>query len=289
MTEKSYVFSFVSKGLDSLISGIGKTTDKIKESKKELKNLKDNFSKMYEEQRGQGKGIFQSLSNSLKGSVMQAGGLMKVLMNISRLGAGGILLFLGSKALQNNLGGISTAIAKIQAALGRVMAKLHIAINAIMKAMEPFFKILVDIVTGPLIWFLDRIAELLEALAKAPKIIKIIVGSLTLLGLAFWALSANPFFITIAAVVGIVWAVYKGIKAIVDLIRGNSNMSMNANVNFAGKNYQMIGKGSGSNSNDNSVHHTQNNVYVQGSGSGVNDAKTISNELSLLSSVTKAV
>ncbi len=289
MAEKSYVFSFVSKGLDSLISGVGKATDKVKESAKEVKNLRQNFSKMYEEQRSEGKGIFQSLSNSLKGSVMQAGGLMKVLMNISRLGAGGILLFLGSKALQNNLSGISTAIAKIQAALGRVMAKLHIAINAIMKAMEPFFKILVDIVTGPLIWFLDMIADLLEALAKAPKFIKIVVGALVTLGLALWAFNANPVFITIAAAVAVIWAVYKGIKAIVDLIRGNSNMSMNANVNFAGKNYQLIGKGSGSNSSDNSVHHTQNNVYVQGSGSGVNDAKTISNELSLLSSVTKAV
>jgi hypothetical protein len=289
MTEKSYVFSFVSKGLNSLISGIGKATDKIKESGKELKRLKENFSKMYEEQRGEGKGIFSSLSNSLKGSVMQAGGLMKVLMNISRLGAGGILLFLGSKALQNNLGGISTAIAKIQATLGRVMAKLHIAINSIMKAMDPFFKILVDIGTGPLIWFLDKIAELLDALAKAPKWVQILVGSLTLLGLVLWAFNANPVFITIAAAVGIIWAVYKGIKAIVDLIKGNSKMTMNADVNVAGKNYQMIGKNAGSNSSDNSVHHTQNNVYVQGSGSGVNDAKVISNELSLLSSVSKAV
>ncbi len=283
---KSFVFNFVASGIDKMVTGIGQMTDKTKEAAKQVSNMRQSFAKMYETHRNEGKGVFSSFNLSIKQMVTQAGGLAKILMTISRIGAGGILLFLGSKAMQNNLGGIATAFGKLSAAFGEFWGKFNIMINEIMRAMSPLVKVFVDLTSTILLDFLKILTRIVEAITKAPKAIQILIGILTTLGLVMWGLSTNPFFITVAAAVVAIWGLYKGIKAIVDLIRGNSNMTIRANATVAGRDFNLIGD-TPTTSVNNSVNNINNNVYLQGTGSGAGDAAIIADRLSLSNTIAK--
>ena len=284
---KSFIFSFVASGMDSMITGIGKMTDKTKEAKKNIDDMRKGFSQIYQTHRSEGKNVLQSLNLSIKQVITQVGGLGKALLFISRIAAGGILLFLGSKALQNNLGGIATAFARVSAAFGEFWGKFNIMINEIMRAMSPLLEVFVNLATNILVDLLGILTKIVEAITNAPKSIQILIGVLGGLALAFWALSANPFFVVIAAAVGVVWGVYRGIKAIVDLIRGNSNLSMRADMDIGGRQFNLIGDSPGQTSINNSVNNISNNVYLQGTGSAAGDAAVIADRLALSSSIAK--
>lgn len=286
MADKSYLFNFVVNGIDTLAEGIGKATDKAKDAAKEVKKLKENFSSIYADQRKDGVGVFKSLGTAVRGAVVQAGGLLKILHLLTRVGAGGILLFFASKTFQTNMGGIASAFARIQAAFGQMWGKLNIAINQFMRDIGPALEPIIKGIANALVAVIKALSWMIDTFMKAPKAIRILVGGLALLATAFWALSANPFFIVLAGAVTLIYLLYKGIKAIVDLFKKNSKMNMDASLNYGGRAYQVLGKG-GNTSSDNSINHTTNNVYLQGSGNGMNDAKLISNELSTLKSINR--
>ena len=289
MADKSYLFNFVVKGIDGLISGIGKATDKTKEAAKQIKRLREGFAKLYDTHRKEGGSVFSSLGRATKETVTQAGGLLKALTLISRVSAGGILLFLGSKAFQNNMGGIATAFARISAAFGQFWGKFNIVMNQLMREIGPYLAPFIKGVTDILVGLIKALSWLLDTFMKLPKALRLVIFALAGLAAVFWALSNNPFFIVLAAAVTLIYALYKGIKYIVDLFKSNSKLSMDANINYNGKQYQALGKSGISSTSDNSINNTTNNIYLQGSGGGVNDARLVANELSTLRSVNRTM
>jgi hypothetical protein len=224
-----------------------------------------------------GAGFFTSLATAAKSAMVAVGGLGAVLKGITRIGAAGFLLFFAQKAWQNNLGGIVTMFNKIRAAFSELMAKFNVAMNKLMKALSPLIEVLVSAFGDALIFVINIIVDLLDAFIRAPKAIQILVGSLAVLTAAFRALSANPFFATIGAIVFLVWGLYKGIKAIVDLFKNNSKMNMDLSVNN-----RSISGGAGSGKSSNTSFNTQNsyNVYMQDSGDSRNNAKNFLNVIS---------
>jgi len=287
MGSKNFVFSFVAKGLDTMITGIGKATNKTKDAAKELTKVKTTFAEIYRTQRTEGKNVFAAFTTSIRQTTIQTGGLLKALTMISRVGAGGILLFFASKAFQQNLGGIATAFARLQGAFGEFWGKFNMMINEIMRAMTPMLETLVTLTTNILVDLLQMLTWVVEAIRDAPKPIQVLIGVLVGLGLVLWGLSTNPVFIVLAAAVVTIWGIYRGIKAIVDLIKGNQDLSMNVGFNAGGREYQVMGNQGGGTRTDNTVNNVQNSVYLQGTGSGVGDAKAVSNELSILNSILK--
>jgi hypothetical protein len=105
--------------------------------------------------------VFSSLGRATKETVTQAGGLLKTLTLISRVGAGGIFLFLGSKAFQINMGGIATAFARISAAFGQFWGKFNIAMNQLMREIGPYLAPFIKGVTDILIGLIKALSWLL--------------------------------------------------------------------------------------------------------------------------------
>lgn len=247
------------------------------------------FEKTFVALRHSGAGFFTALDISAKKLVGSLGGIAGVLKFISAISLGGILFFLGRETFINNIGGLATMFSKLRGELSRLFAHLRIATREVLKSIGPFIKILVDLAGTFLLDVFRGITKLLEALSRAPPIIKQITGLMVILGLVLWGWSLSPTIIAIAGLVTILLGLYKVVKWIIDLFKGNNRMNMDLSVNALGRGYNFSNvPRSMSNNTDNSRIIT-NNVYVQGSGYGRQDGRNIAEELTYMNSISRTM
>ena len=278
------------KDFDSKLGPIGSKIEDVFniQNKAISKPLKD-FEKTFVALQKNGGGFFTSVNIAMKETIKGLGGISGTLKFISGLAVGGLLLFLGGEAFKNNIGGLSTAFSKLRGQFSMLFANIRIATREMLRAIEPFIKILVDLASTFLLDVLKGINSLLIAFQKAPKIIKIITGALIGLGIVLWGLSTNPIIIAVTGLIILLLALYKAIKKIVNLFKSNNKLSMDIDTSFNGKDYNLGNIGSQSSSNVDNTKLITNNVYVTGTGYGRQDGRNIAEELSFMSSIRKTM
>ncbi len=276
---------------DSKLEPIGKKIEKaFKLEKNSIAEPLKEFEKTFVTLRKDGVGTFTAIGISVKETLNTIGGLGKALKLVSSIALGGVLLFLGTEAFKNNIGGIATMFSRLSGELSMLFANLRIATREVMKELEPFIKFFVDMTSTFLLDFLKGLNFILKSLIEAPPIIKMVTGAIIGLGIALWALNTHPIIATVTILLGALIALYNALKWIVNLFRDNNNLSMNVNTNFSGKGYNWGGVvGGGSTSNVDNTRLITNNVYVTGTGYGRQDGRNIAEELSYMGSIRKTM